>query len=411
MDSYSGESNSGASVYTEAKQEYTKQLTLYIVPAFHKFFMNLLKQASSEEDNVKRHLWKFQELLSQIPEWNIDRVQRETTKIVSEIQCDYLEELVTAVFIAHTKVLTAIRIGNKNKKVQITIPKLEHFIHRALSESSRLLWSSAYLFDNNSSPVEKQKNHRQIETLLHDGVGQAIRGLLPVKSILKDYLSEPDDGDDDKDDDEATNDETTKDETTKDDTMKDETTKDETTKDETTKDDTTKDQSDEKIKEIADDIKKIESNDKEILDNNTLLNEKIPEITTDSNSDKIDLKPVLDIKIDTDEKPTGAVPVNTKPSLTLSVEKEQEIDQKKETSVQSQTPVIVVSTEPSVRFTDFDQVYQPGQKGEVKMDYVPSNPDNDEELIIDDHASDISEFEDLNEYESEPMTQNDYETL
>ena len=185
MDSYSGESTSGASVYTEAKQEYTKQLTLYIVPAFHKFFMNLLKQASSEEDNVKRHLWKFQELLSQIPEWNVDRVQRETSKIVSEIQCDYLEELVTAVFIAHTKVLTAIRIGNKNKKVQITIPKLEHFIHRALSESSRLLWSSAYLFHSDSSPVEKQKNHRQIETLLHDGVGQAIRGLLPVKNILK----------------------------------------------------------------------------------------------------------------------------------------------------------------------------------------------------------------------------------
>jgi threonine synthase len=42
----------------------------------------------------------------------MDKVHREVTKLVSEIQCDYLEELVTAVFIAHTKVLTAIRIGN-----------------------------------------------------------------------------------------------------------------------------------------------------------------------------------------------------------------------------------------------------------------------------------------------------------
>ena len=120
-----------ASVYSEAKGEYTKQLTLFIVPTYHRFFMECLQQATAEEPQAKRQLWKFQELLSQIPDWNMDRVQRETSRIIQEIQCDYLEELLTAVFIAHTKVLTAIRVGNKNKRVQITIPKLDHFIHRA----------------------------------------------------------------------------------------------------------------------------------------------------------------------------------------------------------------------------------------------------------------------------------------
>ena len=177
--------DSTASVYAEAKGEYTKQLTLFIVPTFHRFFMTCLNQASSEEENQKRQLWKFQELLSQIPEWNVDKVQREVQRFISDIQCDYLEELVTAVFIAHTKVLTAIRIGNKNKRVQITIPKLDHFLHRALSECSRLLWSSAYLFHNELSPIEKQKNHRQIEGLIHEGIGQAIRGLLPVIVQIK----------------------------------------------------------------------------------------------------------------------------------------------------------------------------------------------------------------------------------
>jgi hypothetical protein len=194
-----------ASVYSEAKGEYTKQLTLFIVPTYHRFFMECLQQAATEEPQAKRQLWKFQELLSQIPDWNMDRVQRETSRLIQEIQCDYLEELLTAVFIAHTKVLTAIRVGNKNKRVQITIPKLDHFIHRALSECSRLLWSSAYLFHSELSPIEKQKNHRQIEQLLHEGIAQAIRGLLPVKNILKDYLAEPDvdqTEDDDADDEE-----------------------------------------------------------------------------------------------------------------------------------------------------------------------------------------------------------------
>ena len=91
----------------------------------------------------------------------------------------------TAVFIAHTKILTAIRIGKKSSRVQITIPKLEHFIHRSLSECSRLLWSSVYLFHADQTALDRQRSHRQVEALLHEGIGQAIRGLLPVKSILK----------------------------------------------------------------------------------------------------------------------------------------------------------------------------------------------------------------------------------
>ena len=108
--------------------------------------MKLLKQSEKDEPNSKRVLVRFQEYLSQIPEWNIDKVQRETNIIVQETNCDYLEELITAVFIAHTKILSAIRVGGKNKKVQIVIPKIEHFLHRALCECSRFLWSSAYLF-------------------------------------------------------------------------------------------------------------------------------------------------------------------------------------------------------------------------------------------------------------------------
>ncbi len=178
----------GASVYSEAKSEYTKQLTLFILTPFHRFFMDLLTKAGEEEPNTRKVLSHYQDLLSQIPEWNIDKVERETNKIITESRCDYLEELVTAVFIAHTKILTAIRLSNKNKKVQITVPKLNHFVHRALTECGRLLWSSVFLFQSDLASIEKQKNHRQIEELLKEGIQHAISGLLPIKSILKDNI-------------------------------------------------------------------------------------------------------------------------------------------------------------------------------------------------------------------------------
>lgn len=183
---YSGE---GVSVYAEAKGEYTRQLCQYLAPSLQKYFLELMDLAKEREKEPKKHLVSFQTLLEAISEWNVDKVQRETQAIAIGTQCDYLEELLTAVFIAHTKVLSAIRLTNRQKKLQITIPKLEHFLHRTLTECARLLWSNTYLFASTGTSLERQKNMRQIETLITEGILQGVRTMLPVKSILREYLT------------------------------------------------------------------------------------------------------------------------------------------------------------------------------------------------------------------------------
>ena len=184
------------SVYGEAKGEYTRQLSVFLVPVLESYILGLLEQARTESPTPQKVLWTFQSLLAAIPDWNQDKVIRETNLLQKDCKCDYLEELLTAVFIAHTKVLSAIRMSTKQKKLQITIPKLDHFLHRLLSEAARSLWTNAYLFTETNS-IEKQKNLRQVSALLQESVLQAIRGLLPVKSILREYLH--DDGDDEED--------------------------------------------------------------------------------------------------------------------------------------------------------------------------------------------------------------------
>jgi hypothetical protein len=183
----------GVSVYAEAKSEYTTQLCQYLVPSIQQYFLDLLEEAKQKEADGKRVLVMFQTLLEGISEWNVDKVQRETGMIATKSRCDYLDELMTAVFIAHTKVLSAIRLTTRQKKLQITIPKLEHFLHRTLTECARLLWSNTYLFSSSSPTIERQKNLRLIENMLHEGVLQGIRGMLPVKNILREYLKEDDD--------------------------------------------------------------------------------------------------------------------------------------------------------------------------------------------------------------------------
>jgi hypothetical protein len=184
------------SVYGEAKGEYTRQLCVFITPSLESYFLKLLEEAKAQSPNQpQKYLWNFQNLLQAIPDWNQDKVLRETEEIQKDSRCDYLEELLTAVFIAHTKVLSAIRLTTKQKKLQITIPKIDHFLHRVMSECARSLWANAFLFAETNS-IEKQKNLRQVSGLVHESILQAIRGLLPVKAILREYLHEDEDGED-----------------------------------------------------------------------------------------------------------------------------------------------------------------------------------------------------------------------
>lgn len=190
----------GVDVYSTAKSEYTEQFCIFLVPSLQSYFLGVIDEAKEKEKDTRRVLWMFQNLLKDIPDWNQDKVLRETEKISQATKCDYLEELLTAVFIAHTKVLSAIRLTNREKKkIQITVPKLEHFLHRTLSESARILWSNAYLFSDLGPSIERQKNLRQVEMLLHQAVLQSIRSMLPVKNILREYLNtDTDDGDADE---------------------------------------------------------------------------------------------------------------------------------------------------------------------------------------------------------------------
>ena len=184
-------SDSVLSVYSDARAEYTKQLCMFLVPAYFQFYIELLEKAKQTMvSEPKRALWQFQTYLNEIHDWNMEKVNHEIHTIYTNCGCDYMEDLLTAVFIAHTKVLTAIRLSANNKKVEINVPKVEHFLFKVLCETSKLLWSSTYLFRDGITGMEKQQNYRSIEQILNEGILQAVRNLVPVKSILKDFMNQ-----------------------------------------------------------------------------------------------------------------------------------------------------------------------------------------------------------------------------
>jgi hypothetical protein len=176
--------------YSDARTEYTRQLCQFIVPAIFKFFTSLLDKSREEVGReTQKVLYQFQTFLKEIPDWNMEKVANEIKRLEYEIGCEYLEDLLTAVFIAHTKILTAIRVSSKkNANVQINVPKTERFLFKVLCEVGNLYWKNTYLFRDDVKNLDKQQNYRQAEGMVVEGVSMAIRGLVPVKNILRECV-------------------------------------------------------------------------------------------------------------------------------------------------------------------------------------------------------------------------------
>ena len=176
------------SVYSETRNEYMKQLCTWLVPSLVQFYRQQYDVLA--QTNGKKTMMAFQTYCAEVPRWNQDIIDEHVNKILDGCRCDYVEELVTAVFIAHTKMLTAVRMNNKQKKLQITLPKLDHFLHRVFVECARALWKAPFLLSTELTTIERQKNVLTLEALFSESMSSAVRSLLPVKSILREYLDE-----------------------------------------------------------------------------------------------------------------------------------------------------------------------------------------------------------------------------
>ena len=179
-------------VFAQAKIEYTKQLTDVLVSPMYEGLKRVYEQSKRDYANDTNRSFHnvFRSNIEVVPKWNTDMIETEVERIEKSSNCDWLDDLITAVFISHTKILAS--IGNKTKKINLTIPKTENFVHKCYINSAREIWKNPYLFDENKSSIEYQRNIKYTEDLIRESVEQTIRKLLPVKNILREHLENTD---------------------------------------------------------------------------------------------------------------------------------------------------------------------------------------------------------------------------
>jgi hypothetical protein len=143
-----------------------------------------------DNNEVDKYLMTFQNLLSRVPKWNAIIVEEERKRIIERSGCNYLEDLITCVHIIQLKVLTCIRVGNKQKKIDISIPNLDNFIHKVYINTARKLYVNVYLFEKNINPLQVQKNNRELEIIVQESILTAIRESIPTEAIIRAYMEE-----------------------------------------------------------------------------------------------------------------------------------------------------------------------------------------------------------------------------
>ena len=184
--------NYNVPILVEAKNSYTIQLVQILKPVLLEGILSIYAEAKDycEENNQPDSiLLIFQRYLSNIPRWTNQEVCEETEKVL--YHCDWIEDLITAIFVSHTKILAAIKVNadDNSRNVTLKIPSTENFLHKIYEEMARTFWKKSYLLRELDDKIKYQMNLNMCEDLIEKCITDSVVKMIPVKDILSDVLA------------------------------------------------------------------------------------------------------------------------------------------------------------------------------------------------------------------------------
>jgi len=177
----------------ESRNEWGVRLLNILTPVVISGFNSIWKDAyttSTKHNESSKYLMTFQNYLSQIPKWSTAIVQAELERIIEKSGCTYLEDLLSCVHVIQLKTLSCVRVGQRQKKVDIEIPSLASFIHNIYINCARKIYTNVYLFETDIPSLQVQKNNRELETIIRECIMNTVRDSVPTEKILRAYMDE-----------------------------------------------------------------------------------------------------------------------------------------------------------------------------------------------------------------------------
>ena len=171
-------------VLVEAKKEYLGQLCLIMCPPMIEVFDEMYRE-SVKISKGRKILIMFQKLLKEVPNWSNAMSKQHTDNIAD--RCAWFNDLLAAVFVACTKILSAVRLKADNKKISLKLPTNEVFIQTCYNNIAKDLYKDPYIFHSEQSEYTRDES---LTARFCSAIETTVKELIPVQQILQTYMSQ-----------------------------------------------------------------------------------------------------------------------------------------------------------------------------------------------------------------------------
>jgi primosomal protein N'' len=171
-------------ILVEAKKEYLGQLCQIMCPVMIEVFSDMYDEATKLSKG-RKVLIMYQKLLKEVPNWSNAMSKQHTDNIAS--RCAWFNDLLAAVFVACTKILSAVRLKTDNKKISLKLPTNEVFIQTCYNNVAKDLYKDPYVMHEEQNEYMRDE---QLTTRFCSCIEKTVKELIPVQQILQTYMSQ-----------------------------------------------------------------------------------------------------------------------------------------------------------------------------------------------------------------------------
>lgn len=176
------------------RDNLTRTLVPHVADGLWSVYDNA-RTACERNNQPEKTLQTFQNLLTRIPQWNEDTLEKEVDRIATVSKCDYIEDLLLGVFVSYIRAFASLQQSDATHvNLEFQRPSVSKFIHTYYIAVARKCWTSAYLFKTLGVTSEQQaRNRRDIETILDASVGEVVDSFIPWREVSKAYFQSRED--------------------------------------------------------------------------------------------------------------------------------------------------------------------------------------------------------------------------
>ena len=183
------ELGSNIKVILDVKEEYINKFINITRERFKEGYQSIYDNVKESNTIPKLVLKEFQDKLKLVPLWSEKMIEDEFNRIKIVSKCDYLEQLIEALFSSYSQMFMLV---NKKNEEAVKIPSQHYVIHNCYIEIARSLWKKPQLYYHRYDTKTRQTLNAELDGLIQDNIILAIKKLIPFKELLNNYLEKTD---------------------------------------------------------------------------------------------------------------------------------------------------------------------------------------------------------------------------